>query len=80
MNLSQHISFLKAVLYHSLSAFGGPQAHLSLLQSKFVEKRKELSSETLMEYNALCQMLPGATSTQTLILIGYKKGDISLPF
>lgn len=80
MNLSLHISFLKAVLYHSLSAFGGPQAHLSLLQSKFVEKRKELSSETLMEYNALCQMLPGATSTQTLILIGYKKGGYVLAF
>lgn len=80
MNLSQHISFLKAVLYHSLSSFGGPQAHLSLLHTKFVEKRKELSSETLMEYNALCQMLPGATSTQTLILIGYKKGGYVLAF
>jgi len=80
MNLSQHISFLKAVLFHSLSAFGGPQAHLSLLHSKFVENRKELSSETLMEYNALCQILPGATSTQTLILIGYKKGGYVLAF
>jgi chromate transporter len=80
MNFNQHISFLKAVLYNSLSAFGGPQAHLSLLQSKFVEKRKELSSETLMEYNALCQMLPGATSTQTIILIGYKKGGYLLAF
>ncbi len=80
MNLSQHISFLKAVLYYSLSAFGGPQVHLSLLQSNFVEKRKELSSETLMEYNALCQMLPGATSTQILILISYKKGGYILAF
>ena len=78
MNLNQHTSFLKGVLFHSLSAFGGPQAHLSLLQSRFVEKRKELSSETLMEFNALCQMLPGATSTQTLILIAYKKGGYTL--
>ena len=80
MNFSAYISFLKAVLYHSITAFGGPQVHISLLQSKFVEKRKELSAAELMEYNALCQMLPGATSTQTLILIGYKKGGYTLAF
>lgn len=80
MNVKQHISFLKAVLFHSLTAFGGPQVHLSLLQSRFVDKRKELSSETLLEYNALCQILPGATSTQTLILIGFNKGGYLLAF
>ncbi|MCH5599944.1 chromate transporter [Niabella ginsengisoli] len=27
-----------------------------------------------MEYNAFCQLLPGASSTQTLTLIGFKRG------
>ena len=31
-----------------------------------------------MEYNAFCQLLPGASSTQTLTLIGYKRGGIPL--
>ncbi len=78
MKLLRYISFLKAVLYHSLSAFGGPQVHLSLMQSRFVEDRKDLTSDELLEYNALCQLLPGATSTQTLILIGYKIGGYTL--
>ena len=31
-----------------------------------------------MEYISFCQLLPGASSTQTLTLIGYKRGGISL--
>jgi chromate transporter len=33
-----------------------------------------------MEYNAFCQLLPGASSTQTLTLIGYKRGGVPLAF
>ena len=31
-----------------------------------------------MEYNAFCQLLPGASSTQTITLIGYKRGRVPL--
>ena len=31
-----------------------------------------------MEYNAFCQLLPGASSTQVLTLIGYKRGGFPL--
>lgn len=31
-----------------------------------------------MEYNAFCQMLPGASSTQTIVLIAFKRGGFSL--
>lgn len=31
-----------------------------------------------MEYNAFCQLLPGASSTQTVTLIGYKRGGVPL--
>lgn len=44
----------------------------------FVEKRKDVTEEELVEYNAFCQMLPGASSTQTLTLIGFKRGGIPL--
>jgi chromate transporter len=78
--LLRHIPFLKAVFNHSLTAFGGPQVHLGLLQHRFVEKRKDLSAEELMEYNAFCQLLPGASSTQTIVLIAFKRGGFSLAF
>ena len=63
---------------HSITAFGGPQGHLGMVLKTFVDRRKDLSKEELMEYISFCQMLPGASSTQTLTLIGYKRGGISL--
>ncbi len=78
MHLLRHIHFLKAVFHHSLTAFGGPQVHLGLLQHRFVEKRKDLTAEELMEYNAFCQLLPGASSTQTIVLIAFKRGGFPL--
>lgn len=80
MKLLRHISFLKAVLHHSITAFGGPQVHISLMQYRFVEKRRDITAHELLEYNAFCQLLPGASSTQTIVLVAYKRGGVSLAF
>jgi len=74
----RHIPFLKAVLLHSITAFGGPQGHMGMMLKTFVYKRRDVSEDELMEYNSFCQLLPGASSTQTLTLIGYKRGGVSL--
>ncbi|HZE83557.1 MAG TPA: chromate transporter [Puia sp.] len=63
---------------HSISAFGGPQGHLGMMMKTFVHKRGDITEEELMDYNAFCQLLPGASSTQTLTLIGYKRGGVVL--
>ena len=63
---------------HSLTAFGGPQGHIGMVLKTFVEKRRDLTKEELMEYVSFCQLLPGASSTQTLTLIGYKRGGVKL--
>ncbi len=76
--LLRHIPFLKAVLLHSVTASGGPQAHLGMMMKTFVHQRPYVTEEELLEYNAFCQLLPGASSTQTLTLIGYKRGGVIL--
>jgi len=76
--LLRHIPFLKAVFLHSLTAFGGPQAHIAMMLKTFVKRRPYVTETELMEYNAFCQLLPGASSTQTLTLIGYKRGGVLL--
>lgn len=48
------------------------------MMKTFVHKRKDVTEEELMEYSAFCQLLPGASSTQTLTLIGYKRGGVVL--
>jgi len=56
----------------SVSCFGGPQAHIAHFQKLLVEKRKYVTEEELIEVNALGQVLPGPTSTQTLTAIAYR--------
>src|SRR5215213_9042555 len=74
----RHGAFLKAVFFHSISAFGGPQGHLGMMMKTFVDRRKDITKEELMDYVSFCQLLPGASSTQTLTLIGYKRGGVPL--
>lgn len=76
--LLRHLPFLRAVLLHSVTAFGGPQAHLGMMMKTFVRNKPYVTEKELMEYNAFCQLLPGASSTQTLTLIGYKRGGVPL--
>jgi len=74
----RHVRFLKNVFLYSLTAFGGPQAHLAMMMKMFVHKTPYVTKEELLEYNAFCNLLPGASSTQTVTLIGYKRGGVPL--
>ena len=76
--LGRHGPFLRAVFWYSLTAFGGPQGHMGMMIKTFVRKRHDVTEEELLEYSAFCQLLPGASSTQTVTLIGYKRGGIPL--
>ncbi len=78
MILLRHIPFLKSVFLHSITAFGGPQGHYGMMIKTFVQERHDVTEQELMEYNSFCQLLPGASSTQVLTLIGYKRGGVSL--
>lgn len=74
----RHIPFLKNVFLYSITAFGGPQAHIAMMMKNFVNRTPYVTEKELLEYNAFCNLLPGASSTQTVTLIGYKRGGIPL--
>lgn len=76
--LLRHLHFLKLVLMHGLTAFGGPQAHIAMAMKTFVKQTPYVTEEELLEYNAFCQLLPGASSVQTITLIGFKRGGVPL--
>lgn len=73
-------SFLKDVFICSLGAYGGPEAHYGVFTDQMVIKRKYLKEEELVELIALCSILPGPSSTQTIVAIGYKVGGPFLAF
>jgi chromate transporter len=49
-----------------------------MMMRSFVEKRRDITETELMDYLSFCQMLPGPSSSQTVALIGYKRGGILL--
>jgi chromate transporter len=72
--------FLRDVLLLSITAFGGPQGHIAMFLDVLVKKRAYLSEKDLIELNALCQILPGPTSTQTITALGFKIGGPNLAY
>lgn len=76
----RYLIFMKDVLILALTTFGGPQVHLAMLYERFVKKRRYLTESELMELNALCQILPGPTSTQTITAVGFKIGGPNLAY
>ncbi len=73
-------TFLKDVFVCSLGAYGGPEAHYGVFTDQLVSKKDYLNEEELVELIALCSILPGPTSTQTIVSIGYKVGGPFLAF
>jgi len=65
---------LRDVFICSLGAYGGPEAHMGVFVDQMVTKKRYLTENELVELMALCSILPGPTSTQTIVSIGYKTG------
>ena len=78
--MRNHLTFLRVVFIHTISAFGGPQSQLGLLLKTMADRNKFFTAEEILDVNVFCQMLPGATATQTITLLGYKRGGYLLGF
>lgn len=74
----KQLLFLRDVIIFTLTAFGGAQAHIAIMLKYFVQKRSYITQEELLELNALSRVLPGPSSTQTLIGVAYKVGKLPL--
>lgn len=54
-------------------AFGGPAAHVALMEEEVVTGRKWLSREQLLDLMGVTNLLPGPNSTELAIHIGYER-------
>lgn len=62
-----------AFLKLGLTSFGGPIAHLGYFRSEFVERRGWLNDRNYSDLVALCQFLPGPTSSQVGMALGLRR-------
>jgi len=63
-----------AFLRLGLTSFGGPAAHLGYFRHEFVARRRWLSEQTYADLVAMCQFLPGPSSSQVGLAIGLIRG------
>ncbi|GJM59706.1 chromate efflux transporter [Persicobacter diffluens] len=80
MRRARRLIFLRDVMQLAFTAYGGPQAHIALFIEVLIEKHQYLTEEELLELNALCSILPGPTSTQTITAVGFRLGGPSLAY
>lgn len=54
-------------------AFGGPAAHVALMRREVVNRRHWLGEDQFDRMFAACNLIPGPTSTELAIYIGYQR-------
>ena len=57
--------------------FGGGYAMLPILKRELVESRKWFDEETLMDYYALSQCLPGLIAVNVSVFVGYRRRGVA---
>jgi chromate transporter len=64
-----------AVLFTKLglTAFGGPTAHIAMMQKEVVDKRKWMDHQHFMDLIGATNLIPGPNSTEMAIHIGHER-------
>jgi chromate transporter len=64
---------LRLFLSMGVTAFGGPAAHIVLMEREAVERRKWMSRAQFLDLVGACNLLPGPGSTQVAMALGYSR-------
>ncbi len=56
------------------TAFGGPAAHIAMMEDEVVRRRRWLSREEFLDLLGATNLIPGPNSTEMAIHLGYKRG------
>lgn len=55
-------------------AFGGPAAHIAMMDDEIVKKRKWVEKEKFLDLLGATNLIPGPNSTELAIHLGYERG------
>lgn len=77
MSLGQRLQALAALFLRlGVIGFGGPLAHIGLMEDHCVTRRQWVTRQQFLEGLAICNLLPGPTSTQLSMYLGYLRAGL----
>ena len=65
------MSLLCSFLRLGTTAFGGPAAHIAIMEDELVRRRQWLSREKFLDLLGASNLIPGPSSSEVAIHIGY---------
>lgn len=67
------VELIKLFLRLGATSFGGPAAHIAMMEDEFVHRRQWITHRKFLELLALSNLIPGPNSTELAIHIGYQR-------
>jgi chromate transporter len=58
------------------TAFGGPAAHIAMMEDEVVRRRQWLTHEDFLDMISACNLIPGPNSTEMAIHIGHRRAGL----
>ncbi len=73
-NENKYLEIMKVFLKLGLFAFGGPAAHIAMMEDEVVHKRAWITKEKFIDMIGFTNLIPGPNSTEMAILLGHARG------
>jgi chromate transporter len=75
--ISKHRDLALTFLRLGATAFGGPAAHIALMQHEFVRRRGWLTAGEFLDLVGAASLIPGPSSTEVAIYVGYRRAGVA---
>lgn len=67
---------IRVFLRLGFTAFGGPAAHIAMMRDEMVERRQWVSPERFVDLLGVANLIPGPSSTELAIYLGYVRAGL----